>query len=216
MSQITPRFALLPVLLLAVPVAVGCGSAGPETAADEQNLLERNCPIKALDALLECDEPGGGELRFVSHVGTYVLVERSVEEDMVGAKELSCRYGEDPTTSWASVYTLGDEILEVGSVDELEALLEIIPDLNDEERALVRDSIEAPTALIRYEYGFWGRGDVTCEGLSTGLEQFRPSASEDNPAAAKTNFIIDETAYWAGFGGTYATGLSCRLTLEAR
>ena len=46
------------------------------------------------------------------------------------------------------------------------------------------------------------------------VESFRPSDGPDNERAAKTSFVIDETAYNAGFGGTYATGLSCQLTLH--
>ena len=69
-------------------------------------------------------------------------------------------------------------------------------------------------ALIRYHLGFFGRGEVTYEGLSTGLESFEPSPGRDDPVNDKTNFIIDETAYRAGFGGTYATGTTCRVILE--
>ena len=206
---------LLSSLVFATPAAVGgCLSGEAETGVDEQNLFERNCPHSAIDAALECDEPGYGELRFESHLGRYVLAERAVEEDLIGQQELSCRYAIDPATSWESLYVLEGEAIAVSSTVGLSALVARIPDLEAAERDLVDAELAEPRAVIRYELGFWGRGAVTYEGLSTGLETFRPSDSAENERAAKTQFVIDETAYNAGFGGTYATGLSCRLTLH--
>jgi hypothetical protein len=201
-------------LLVGAAVAMGCVGGDPTVSQDGQNLFERNCPHRALDAVLECDTPGYGELRFRRHVGQYVLEERSVEEDMTGSKELRCEYGPDPDGSWQTDYLLEGQQWTVTSVDELEQLVRALPDLDDEALETVLPSLDEPMALIRYHLGFFGRGEVTYEGLSTGLESFRPSDSDDNPVAAKTNFVIDETSYGAGFGGTYATGTTCRVMLE--
>lgn len=201
-------------LLVVAVISTGCVASGPETSTDEQNVFERNCPHQELEAVLLCDEPGGGELRFESHTGRYFLVERLVEEDLVGQKELNCRYESDPDSEWESAYVLDGRAETATSLGELQALVDRLPDLDEQERAVVQQNLAEPMSVIRYELSFWGRGDITYEGLSTGLESFRPSASPDNPAAAKVNFVIDETAYNAGFGGTYSTGTSCRLTLE--
>jgi len=202
-------------LLVGISFGWGCVAAEPEIASDEQNLFERNCPHQVIEAVLECDEPGYGSLELQRHVGRYLLEERAVEEDLTGAKELRCEYAPDPDLPWESRYVLDGQERAASSVDDLQELVRELPDLDAEELEVVIPALASPMAVIRYHLGFFGRGDLTYEGLSTGLESFQPSHSEDNPAAAKTNFVIDETAYDAGFGGTYATGTSCRLILSA-
>ena len=193
--------------------AAGCAAPEPAETTDAQNLFERNCPHEELDAVLQCDEPGQGVLRFEQHVGRYLLEERSVEEDMTGAQELRCEYGPDPEVAWESEYVLDGAARTVSSLEGLDELVRQLPDLDGEALDEVLPSLDRPMAVIRYELGFWGRGEVTYHGLFTGLESFVPSPSDD-PLTAKTSFVIDETAYDAGFGGTYCTGLSCRLTLQ--
>jgi hypothetical protein len=188
-------------------------SAGDPTGDDagKADFFGPSCPEAAAEAVLTCSQLGGNELGFVRHTGAYALDDEIVMTDLAGKRQLACVYrpaeGIDP--AWASQYRRGEEEIEVSDAADLETLIEQTTDLNDEQRAEV--VIEEPRLTVMYNIGFLNRLTFAFDGIRIGLEFFSRSASPDNLAASKTVFVIDRTAFDAGFGGTYRTGSSCTL-----
>lgn len=165
-----------------------------------------SCPLLKTSVSLSC-LPGGNQLSFLSHTGFYVLSGSSVQADLVGSKELVCRYLPE---QWSSRYRMNRGEFVVTAAEGLRALIERTQDISSDDKKNV--SFGEPFLVLRYPINWLGGLGGVEPGISLGLDFLKFSDSSDQPQLNKTVIVIDGTSYDAGFGGTYRTGENCRLS----